>query len=406
MVPMEARPSRTGVWIVGAFGSLATTVIVGARAIAKGLTRSVGLVSDDPAFAGLPLCPLPGLEFGGHEIRKDSIASAGEAIARENGSLDSDWLRELQGELQALSQRVRPGTAVGGGRAIAELADDWPMEDRSARDCVNRLSSDIQRFQHDLKLDRVVVMNLASTEPPGMAMPARAELEAFERELDGAPPGSIRPGALYAYAAIQVGAAYVNFTPSASCLGPAIVQFAAKRHVPYMGNDGKTGETLVKSALAPLFRMRRLEVLSWVGYNVLGNRDGRVLATEENKASKLGSKDAVVPSILGYPVRTHVGIDFVESLGDSKVAWDFIHFRGFLEHPMSMQFTWQGCDSILAAPLVIDLARFADLALQRGESGAMEHLASFFKSPLGPVEHDLSRQYTRLTSYAAAATSK
>ena len=169
-----------------------------------------------------------------------------------------------------------------------------------------------------------------------------------------------------------------------------------------MGSDGKTGETLVKSALAPLFRVRQLEVMSWVGYNVLGTRDGRVLSADPNKRSKVASKDSVVPSILGYPVRTHVGIDFIESLGDSKVAWDFVHFRGFLGHPMSLQFTWQGCDSILAAPLVLDLARFAAVAKARGEAGPMRHLASFFKNPLHVQEHDLFRQYAVLLDYAQA----
>jgi len=398
---MEPTNSRVGVWIVGAFGSIATTVILGVRAIAAGLVRPVGLISEDPAFAGLELPPIGALDFGGHEIRRDTVASAASAIARENGSLAPAWIDAVGSELDAISRRVRPGTAVGGGRAIQALEDDWSADaDRTGRACVDRLSNDIRAFQREAKVARVVVVNLASTEPPSAAGEIAAQLDELDRRLDRDPTAAFRPGTLYAYAAMQAGAAYVNFTASRSCLARSIVELADRAHVPYMGNDGKTGETLVKSGLAPLFRTRRLEVMSWVGYNVLGNRDGRILAIDENKRSKIDTKESVVPGILGYPLRTHVGIDYVESLGDNKVAWDFIHFRGFLGHPMSMQFTWQGCDSILAAPLVVDLVRFADVALRRGESGPMTHLASFFKNPIGSEEHDLYRQYQRLTDYA------
>jgi myo-inositol-1-phosphate synthase len=399
---MEAQSTRTGVWIVGAFGSLATTVMVGARAIARGLARPAALVSEDPSFRQLGLRSLDALEFGGHEIRRDSVVDAAAAITRENGSLRVSWLAELREDLEAITTRIRPGVAVGGGSAVEDLADGFARsEDRTARACVHRLTEDIRSFQRKLRLDRVVVVNLASTEPAQPPSRAPESVTALEKALDAPLGEALRPGTLYACAAIDAGAAYLNFTASQSCLCPAIQELALLRRVPFMGNDGKTGETLVKSGLAPLFRLRRLEVMSWVGYNVLGNRDGRVLATEENKLSKLGTKDSVVPSILGYPLRTHVGIDFVESLGDNKVAWDYIHFRGFLDHPMSMQFTWHGCDSILAAPLVLDLARFAELAMRRGEAGPMAHLASFFKNPIACEDQDLYRQFELLVDYAA-----
>ncbi|MDP6930803.1 MAG: inositol-3-phosphate synthase, partial [Planctomycetota bacterium] len=163
--------------------------------------------------------------------------------------------------------------------------------------------------------------------------------------------------------------------------------------------DGKTGETLVKSSMAPMFKYRNLHVLAWQGYNMLGDRDGAVLANAENKQSKVETKDALLSQILGYPLHTHVGIDYVPSLSDLKTAWDFIHFEGFLGHKMSMQFTWQGCDAILAAPLVLDMARLADLAKRRGESGPMRHLSCFFKKPLGVDDHDLHKQWHMLTDY-------
>jgi myo-inositol-1-phosphate synthase len=166
-----------------------------------------------------------------------------------------------------------------------------------------------------------------------------------------------------------------------------------------MGNDGKTGETLVKSALAPMFKYRNLRVLSWQGYNMLGDRDGKILSHPDNLTSKLESKDSVLQNILGYPVHTKVRIDYVESLHDLKTAWDFVHFQGFLGHKMTMQFTWQGCDAILAAPLVLDMVRLTELAMRRGEGGPMTQLAPYFKSPIGAGEHDLHRQYHAMMDY-------
>jgi myo-inositol-1-phosphate synthase len=163
-----------------------------------------------------------------------------------------------------------------------------------------------------------------------------------------------------------------------------------------MGRDGKTGETLVKSVLAPMFALRNLKVLSWVGQNILGNRDGAILRDPRTRQSKTAAKDRIVSRIVGGKPTTHVSIDYVPSLDDWKVAWDFIHFEGFLGTKMSMQFTWQGCDSMLAAPLIIDLARFAALAHARGKTGPLRHLAFFFKDPMEVAEHDLGTQWRRL----------
>ena len=168
------------------------------------------------------------------------------------------------------------------------------------------------------------------------------------------------------------------------------------------GKDGKTGETLLKSVLAPMFALRNWRILSWVGHNIFGNRDGLVLDDPNNKASKIKTKDQVISSIVGYKPQTHVSIEYIESLDDWKTAWDHVHFRGFLGTKMTMQFTWQGCDSILAAPLVLDLARLALLAQRRDEFGIMRHLACFFKSPMGVEEHDFFKQFAMLGEYVKA----
>ena len=159
----------------------------------------------------------------------------------------------------------------------------------------------------------------------------------------------------------------------------------------------------MKTVLAPMFAHRNLEVMSWVGHNIFGNRDGIILDDPVNKASKVETKDQVITSILGYKPKTLVTIEYIPDMGDWKTAWDHIHFRGFLGAKMTLQFTWQGCDSLLAAPLAIDLARLADFEKRRGGTGLMRHLACFFKSPEGVDENDFFKQFAMLTDYVARA---
>jgi myo-inositol-1-phosphate synthase len=207
---------------------------------------------------------------------------------------------------------------------------------------------------------------------------------------------------LYAIAALELQMPYINFTPSLGASPAAIQELATIRGTCHAGQDGKTGETLLKSVIAPMFAARNLQVLSWVGHNIFGNLDGLVLDDPANKASKIKGKDKLVGEILGYEPQTLVSIEYIRSLGDWKTAWDHIHFRGFLGTPMTLQFTWQGCDSLLAAPLVLDLVRFIEFAARRGETGVLSYLGSFFKRPIGLAEHAFSRQFQLLCDWAAA----
>ncbi len=225
---------------------------------------------------------------------------------------------------------------------------------------------------------------------------------AFEKALAVNQVSAVRPSALYAYVAASLSLPFIHFTPSNAALIPAVCELFDRNQTAYAGMDGKTGETLVKSTLAPMFKYRNLHVLSWQGYNLLGDRDGVILDSAENKQAKLDTKDGLLSKILGYPLHTHVGIDYVPSLHDLKTAWDFIHFQGFLGYKMSMQFTWQGCDAILAAPVVLDMIRLCEYARRRGESGLMTQLACFFKRPLGVDEHDLHFQFHHLMDYIAS----
>ncbi len=216
--------------------------------------------------------------------------------------------------------------------------------------------------------------------------------------VDGG-PGLLPASAVYACAALRSGYTYINFTPSLGASLPALHELAESSGALYAGKDGKTGETLMKTVLAPMFALRNLKVMSWVGHNIFGNRDGLVLDDPANKSSKVDTKDRVVSQILGYKPSTLVTIEYLPDMGDWKTAWDHIHFQGFLGTKMALQFTWQGCDSLLAAPLAIDLVRLADLEKRRGGQGLMRHLASFFKGPEGVEENDFFRQFELLQSY-------
>jgi len=248
-----------------------------------------------------------------------------------------------------------------------------------------------------------VVLNVASTEPPFELSDIHQSLAQLTGKRECRGHAVLPASSLYAWATLDLGWPYINFTPSLGASFPAIQEMAEQRGAGYGGKDGKTGETLLKTVLAPMFALRNWRILSWVGHNILGNGDGRALDDPANKASKIQTKDQVISSILGYKPQTHVSIEYIESLDDWKTAWDHIHFRGFLGTKMMMQFTWQGCDSLLAGPLVLDLARLALLAQRRGEVGCLRHLACFFKSPMGVEEHDFFKQFAMLAEYAGAA---
>ena len=377
-------------------------MVVGARAMANGLVSDAGLATNRDEFSPLELVPVEDLVFGGHEVRTGDYYESAREIYTRSRSIDLEVIEKVKNDLLDTSEALKPGTCVNAGAAIEDLATNPVTRvNEGLRSIVQQVMSDIRSFRAREAIETVVVVNLASTEPDLEDGNLPETPDEFEALLDANDALRIRPSMLYAYAAFQEGCGYVNFTPSTAALCPALCAIADAKGVPYMGNDGKTGETLVKSALAPMFKYRHLKVLSWQGYNMLGDRDGKVLAHPDNLASKVRSKDSVLGSILGYPVHTHVGIDYVESLDDLKTAWDFIHFQGFMDHKMSMQFTWQGCDSILAAPLVLDMVRLTEFAMRHGHSGPMTHLAPYFKSPVAVGEHDLHRQFHGMMEYFA-----
>jgi myo-inositol-1-phosphate synthase len=375
-----AAVSAVGVWLVGGRGSVATTAIAGAAAVARGLAPPTGLVTLQPAFAEAGLPELDELVFGGHDVIETPLSRRAAALV-DGGVLPA-----------GLPAAVADALAAADGEILAGITGRDAR--REPRACVDRLAADLRGFRARHGLAAVVVVNVASTEAP-VEPPAGAALD----ELLGLLP----PSSLYALAAIEAGCAFVDFTPSTGARVPALEVLAAARGVPLAGRDGKTGETLLKSALAPAFAARALRVRSWAGVNLLGGGDGATLADPLRAAAKLSSKGRCLEEILGYPVEAPVRIDNVADLGEWKTAWDHVGFEGFLGVRMRLQLTWEGCDSALAAPLVLDLARLAALALDRGEAGVVPELAFFFKDPAGTSEHALDRQYERLRRWAACA---
>jgi myo-inositol-1-phosphate synthase len=392
---------RIGIWLIGSKGGVATTAIVGLIALKKGLVAATGLVTALPEFAALDLATWDDFIIGGHEIRGLRLCREAYRVATEMRAASREVIDQCRDELERVEARIRPGTIWNAGPTIGALADlDLPRE-KTPRQTVERLKTDLRQFMAAEKINRLIVVNVASTEPPWSgSMPTTwAALEPLLDRADCPLPAS----SLYAIAALEAGGSHVNFTPSLGAAPAAIDDLARLRGGCHAGCDGKTGETLLKSVLAPMFAARNLRVMSWVGHNIFGNLDGRVLDDPANKRAKLESKDRLLGEILGYKPQTHISIEFIESLGDWKTAWDHIHFAGFLGTPMALQFTWQGCDSVLAAPLVIDLVRLTELAMRRGQSGLLKFLASFFKSPLGVHEHSFVLQYQMLQQWLEEA---
>jgi myo-inositol-1-phosphate synthase len=393
---------RVGLWLIGARGSVATTAITGLLALQAGLVEPLGCVTERPPLAGLPLPSWDELVVGGHDLVTTPLDKRAEQLA-EAGVIPSAVLAAVAAELRRLDGQLRQIDLRPDG-AQREFAD-W-------------LVAELADFAVQNRLARVVVVNLSSTEPPVPPVAEHAELALLERALDDPGRAVLPASSLAAYAAIRAGCSFVDFTPSPGISLPALDQLARQAGLPYAGRDGKTGETLLRTVLAPMFIDRALRVRAWAGTNLLGGGDGATLANADNVSSKLESKARGLASLLGEPVSAPLHIDNVPCLGEQKTAWDHIAFDGFLGARMTLQFTWTGLDSALAAPLVLDLARLLAAAHAAGRSGAQPELAFFFKDPLAgtdapaapdvpvgtdssPVEHRFAEQARRLHAWAA-----
>lgn len=360
-----------GIAVVGLGGAVGTTMAAGIELLKKNVIGTGGLPLANSGVEGL--VNYTDIIFGGWDLNGANLAAA----AEEHDVLTHKQFIAAESALKS----IKPWSASSDPAFLSNIEGENTVSRGSHRAMIEKLRGDLSNFK--TKCDGAVVINLASTEK--LAAEGNEifnSLAGFEKALDEN-SADISPAILYAYAAIAEQIPYGNFTPSVAADIPALIEFAEKQGMPIAGKDGKTGQTFIKTVLAPALKSRALHVDGWYSTNILGNRDGLALSNEDSLASKVKTKSSVLDDILGYDVEDHiVDIRYYRPRGDNKEAWDNIDITGFLGQPMQIKVNFLCKDSILAAPLAIEIARCLDLAKQRGESGVQEQLSVFFKLPM------------------------
>ena len=390
---MTKNTDRVGVLTVG-MGAVATTFLAGIFAIKKGLGAPVGALSEMGSLPlandkktktfikdALPLLSFDQMAFGGWEIVEDNAFE----MAQKSGVLDRYLLEQVKEELS----EVRPMPAVFDPSYVQFLEGDHVKTETDKWKLAQSLRADIRNFKEENNCDRVVVVWCASTENYVQPSDEHETIEAFEKALKEN-SDLISPSMLYTYAAIQEGAAYANGAPNTSVELKALQDLAIEKSVPVTGSDFKTGQTLMKTIIAPGLKSRMLGVDGWFSTNILGNRDGKVLQSPGSFKSKEVSKLGVLDDILEpedhpelYGELDHaVRINYYKPRGDNKEGWDNIDIHGWLGYPMQIKVNFLCRDSILAAPIVLDLVQFLDLAQRSGQKGIQEWMGFYWKSPL------------------------
>jgi myo-inositol-1-phosphate synthase len=409
---IQAPQGKLGLLMPG-MGAVATTLIAGVELIKKGLGEPVGSLTQLGTIRlgkrtegrvpkikeFVSLAGLEDLVFGGWDAFPDDAYEAA-AVA---GVLEKEHLNAVRDELKA----IEPFPAVFDLRYVAKIEATHVKDYSSLREAAERVREDIRAFKEEHGLRRVVMVNCASTETYLQPQEAHFTLEAFEGALDASDP-AISPAMIYAYAAIMESVPYANGAPSLAVDIPALVELATRRGVPIAGKDFKTGQTLMKTIVAPGLKARMLGLEGWYSTNILGNRDGEVLDDAGSLKSKEVSKLSVLEWILQpdlYPelygeIAHLVKINYYPPRGDAKEGWDNIDIFGWLGYPMQIKINFLARDSVLAAPIVLDLALFLDLAQRSGLEGIQEWLSFYFKSPMVLPElypeHDLFIQLMKL----------
>jgi myo-inositol-1-phosphate synthase len=412
--PIEIAPARgkLGVLLVG-LGAVSTTTIAGVMAIRKGLAKPIGSLTQmgtirlgkrtearAPKIKDfVPLAGLDDIVFGGWDIFEEDCYAA----ARTAGVLEQTQLDQVRAELEA----VKPMPAVFDRRYVKRLDGPNVKKGKNKRDLAEQLVSDIRTFKSTHGCDRMVMIWVGSTEVYMKETAAHASVASFERALEQN-DDSIPSSMIYAYAALREGLPFANAAPNLTADIPAMLDLAARMKSPLAGNDMKTGQTLIKTIIAPGLKARLLGVKGWYSTNILGNRDGEVLDDPESFKTKEESKK----SALEYIFQPHLYPDLYQDLchvvrinyypprGDNKEGWDNIDLIGWLGYPMQLKINFLCRDSILAAPIVLDSVLFLDLAKRAGMAGIQEWLSFYFKSPMHAPEvypeHDLFIQLMKL----------
>jgi len=423
MSKLSIRPQHKGdrlAVLMPGLGAVATTAIAGVEAVKRKLGQPIGsltqlgyLIEEDGSFGPsiqkvVPMPRLDDLVFGGWDPIADNVYQA----ARRAKVLDHHLVDQLEDVLAP----VKPMPAVFDKSWVRRL-DGPNVKTGSKKAMAEALCDDIRGFLQKHGCARGVMVWTGSTEVYAEVGPAHQSLKAFEAALEKSDP-TIAPSMIYAYAAMKSGIAYLNGAPNLSADIPALRELAEREGLPTGGKDFKTGQTLMKTTLAPMLHARLLGLEGWFSTNILGNRDGEVLddkaSFKTKEVSKLGVLDAILDAEK-YPelyqdIDHKVTIHYYPPRGDNKEGWDAIDIRGWLGYGMAIKVNFQCRDSILAAPLVLDLALLGDLAHRAGEKGPQEWLSFFFKSPVTVPGHkavmDLFRQqrnvHNQLRRYAEA----
>ena len=411
-VRISPADGKLGVLIPG-LGAVGTTFIAGVEAVKKRIAQPIGSLTQlgtirlgkrtehrVPAVRDfVPLAEMDDLVFGGWDIFEDN----GYEAAVKAGVLDERLLDQVRAEVES----VRPWTGVFSRDYVKKLDGRHVKTGTSKMDLAEQVMADIDGFRQAHGLERLVMILCASTEVFLTPQPAHQSLGAFERGLRESDP-AIAPSMIYAYAALQRGIPFANGAPSLTVDIPALLELADSRGVPVCGKDFKTGQTLMKTILAPGLKSRMIGLSGWFSTNILGNRDGEVLDDPDSFKTKEESKLSVLDQILQpqlypdlYGDFTHkVRINYYPPRGDNKEGWDNIDIFGWMGQPMQIKIDFLCRDSILAAPLVLDLVLFLDLAQRSGMRGIQEWLSFYFKSPMCAPglypEHDLFIQLMKL----------
>jgi myo-inositol-1-phosphate synthase len=347
----------------------------------------------------VPLVDLDNIVFGGWDIFEENSYQA----ARTAGVLEPSLLDQIKPELEA----IKPWPAVFDQRYVKRLDGPNVKKGKNKKELAEQLRADIRNFKKDNGLDRMVMVWCGSTEVFMKESAAHQSIEAFERALEANDP-TIPSSMVYTYAALMEDVPYANGAPNLSVDIPAMMALAQQKKLPIVGKDFKTGQTWMKTVIAPGIKARLLGVEGWYSTNILGNRDGEVLDDPESFKTKEESKKSVLDYILQphlYPglyedLHHVVRINYYPPRGDNKEGWDNIDLVGWLGYKMQLKINFLCRDSILAAPIVLDLALFLDLAKRAGMSGIQEWLSFYFKSPMHAPglypEHDLFIQLMKL----------
>jgi myo-inositol-1-phosphate synthase len=411
---IEIKPvgGKLGVLTPG-MGAVATTFIAGVMAARKELALPIGSLTQmgtirlgkrtearNPHINEfVPLTNLNDLVFGGWDVYEDNVYEA----ALEAKVLDRGLVEALKPELE----KIKPMKAVFDKSYVRNLDGTNVKTGATKMDLADQLMEDIRRFKAENNCDRLVMVWCASTEAYTEISNVHETLEAFEEGLRNNDP-RIAPSMIYAYAAMKMHVPFANGAPNLTCDIPAIVQLAHTMRVPIGGKDFKTGQTLMKTIVAPGLHARALGVRGWFSSNILGNRDGAVLDAPENFKTKEVSKGNVLDGIFDAELQPElygdiyhkIRINYYPPHGDNKESWDNIDIFGWLGYPMQIKINFLCRDSILAAPIVLDLALFMDFAHRAGLLGIQEWLSFYFKAPQTapglPPQHDIFKQLSKL----------